>query len=219
MGANRRLQGELDAVMLALARWHSELQDLVDRQGLKLLQQSQAWSILTVQYLIGKIIAGASMDATEGDCEDQSEEYRNLVAVAELGLLKSPPTEEAKSFMFGSSFLPALYLTARKCRDPTIWREALELMCLTGAKEGLWYRSELMCIAARVIELEEGLAVPGSDEQPEPPNRKTVRFYDVVLALNYRQDGKTLVNITYIIYDANIDERWRFVKETLTISE
>ncbi|KAJ9608995.1 hypothetical protein H2200_006766 [Cladophialophora chaetospira] len=213
------LLGEQEALVLTLIDWQHDFQDLVQRPGLEMLQQSQVWYILTVQYLIAKISASASMDPAARESEDQSEDFINLVAVAELGLTKYPPTAEAKRYSFESPFLPALYLTTRKCRNPIIRRKALELMSLTGVKEGLWYRSELMCIGARVIELEEGLAILGSDEQPEPSDRQTLRFYDVLVELNYRKAGKTLVDITYLIYDTNLDERWRYMKETLTIGE
>ncbi len=213
------LQMEQQAILSALSLWHSDLQALIDRKGLGSFRQSEAWYILTVQYLITKISASASMDPAERENEDPSEDFQSLVTVAEQGLQKFPPLSEAQIFSFESPFLPALYLTTRKCRNPTIRRKALELMCLTGAKEGLWYRPELMCVAARVIELEEGLAVLDSHDKPELCDRKSLRFYDVWVGLNYRQAGQSFVEVMYLIYDPKHDERWHFPQETLMVPD
>ncbi|EXJ64656.1 hypothetical protein A1O7_00994 [Cladophialophora yegresii CBS 114405] len=213
------LQEEQQTVLLLLESWHSDLQGLIDRQGLHSFRNSQAWSILTVHWLITKIRAGASTDPSKTDSEDQSEDYRNLVAVAEESLMQHSQDCEANNFSFEPGFLPALYLTARKCRDSLIRRKALELMSLAGGKEGLWYRSELRCIAARVIALEEGLAVLDSQDQLGSVDQKPVRFYDILADLNYRHGGRTYVNVTYLMYDADSDSRWRTARETLTITD
>ncbi|OCT44121.1 hypothetical protein CLCR_00637 [Cladophialophora carrionii] len=213
------LQQEQQTVLVLLENWQSGLQGLIDRQGLHSFRVSQAWSILTVHWLITKIRAGASMDPSETDSEDQSEDFRKLVAVAEESLVQHPQESEANNFSFEPGFLPALYLTARKCRDSIIRRKALELMSLAGVKEGLWYRSELRCIAARVIELEEGLAVLDSQDQLGPVYQNPIRFYDILADLNYRHSGRTYVNVTYLMYDADSDSRWRTARETLTITE
>ncbi|KIW72851.1 hypothetical protein PV04_01015 [Phialophora macrospora] len=213
------LQREQQAVLLLLESWQSDLQALIDRQGLQAFRKSQAWSILTVQWLIAKISAAASMDPAERDGEDQSDDFRNLVAVAEECLARHPQANETNNFLFEPCFLPALYLTARKCRDSVIRRKALELMSRTGGKEGLWYRSELRCIAARVIELEEGLAVLDPQDQLGLVDQKPIRFYDILAELNYRRGGRTYVDVTYLMYDVDSDTRWRSVRETLTVAE
>jgi hypothetical protein len=213
------LQREQQAVLLLLESWQRDLQALIDRQGLQSFRNSQAWSILTVQWLIAKISAAASMDPSERDGEDQSNDFGNLVAIAEESLARHPQDGETNNFSFEPCFLPALYLTARKCRDSIIRRKALELMSRAGGKEGLWYRSELRCIAARVIDLEEGLAVLDSQDQLGLVDQKPIRFYDILAELNYRRGGRTYVDVTYLMYDPDSDTRWRTVRETLTITE
>ena len=213
------LQMEQEVVLSWLDDWHSNLQGLVALQALRSFRKSQAWSLLIVQYLISKIIVRGSMDPIEKDQEDRSEEFEELVIAAEEGLARAPPEGEVKSFSFEVCFLPPLYLAAVKCLNPVVRRKALELMCLTRAKEGLWQRSELITVAARVMEIEEGLAVlPGEDPDGQNPVMP-LRFYDVVAGLNYRMAEKTFVDVTYLIYDAFSEQHWRSVRETLLVDE
>jgi hypothetical protein len=67
-----------------------------------------------------------------------------------------------------------------------------------------------------VIELEEGLAVLDAEEAQ---NAKPLRFYDVLVDMNYRRAGKTFVDVKYLIYDAKSELRWRSMRETLVVAE
>ncbi|OQV04620.1 hypothetical protein CLAIMM_09475 [Cladophialophora immunda] len=183
-------------------------------------QHSQALLILRAQYLITKIGACASLDPSKTNHEEHLGDFKGITVAAEEGLTKFPLEEEAMSFSFEMSFLAPLYLTALKCRDSTVRRKALELMRLTGAKEGLWLRAELICVAARAMELEEGLAVFGSEGNPSgTTDRGPVLFFDVLAGLNYRKDGKTFVDVVYLTYDATSAQHWHTMQETLLVGE
>jgi hypothetical protein len=210
------LQKEQRAILALFRNWQTEFQRLTGQLQMQTPPKSQAASIVTVQYLIAKITASASMDPLERETEDQTEDFSNLVNAAEASLTKFHSAADAKYFSLETGCLPALYLTVRKCRDPLIRRKALELMCLSGTKESLWWRPELTTIAARVIELEEGLAVLDAEEAQ---NAKPLRFYDVLVDMNYRRAGKTFVDVKYLIYDAKSELRWRSMRETLVVAE
>lgn len=213
------LKIEQHSALLLLETWRNGLQFLMDRKVKQSAEHTQACSILLVQYTITKIRASASMDPAEKDEEDRSEEFRCLVTAAGEGLARISSEEDARSFSFESCFLPALFLTARQCRDSNIRRKALELMRLAGTKEGLWCQAELTCIAARVIDLEEGLVTFGLEHPHEATPEKPLRFYDVWAGLSYRHGGKRFVDVTYVLYDLGCIPPWRSMSETLTVPD
>ena len=218
------LQKEQHILLDVLRIWHHGFQHLVDQNQKTFFCPLRARSILSlnVQYWIIQISAAASMIPSEREGDDQLEEFRNLVYAAEESLTKFPAAEDVTNFSFEVCYLPGLYLTVRKCRDPTIRRKALELMRVAGIKENLWWKPELLTVAARVIELEEGLAFLNIDE---PFSFKPLRFYDVLVGLNYRKTGKTFVDVRYLIYDSSGEtdpdpqRRWKTVPETLTVED
>jgi hypothetical protein len=212
------LKQEQGPILELLENWRDRFQDLMERKGMQSFVRSKAWYGLTNRYLISKIRTAACMDPTEATDDDQVEDFQKLVTVAEEGLTRFATTAEDKRFSLESSFLPALYVTAIKCRHPTVRRKALELLCLAGVRETLWQKYELICVAARVIELEEGVSALKSEQLPPAFSRQPLRFYDVLLDLNYRQEGKSFIHVAYLVHGAPGEEPWQTAEETLTIS-
>ncbi|KIW88643.1 uncharacterized protein Z519_10689 [Cladophialophora bantiana CBS 173.52] len=218
--ATASLQREQQIALFLLETWQRNLDIVVAQPAMRSSQQSLARLMLRVHYLITKIRASASLDPSEISHKDHLDDFNEIVLVAEEGLTGFPLKDEAASFSFEMSFLAPLYLTVLKCREPTIRRKALELMRLTGAKEGLWHRSEGLCIAARVMELEEGIAAFDlAENPPETANRWPTLFYDVLAGLNYRKAGKTYVDVVYLTYDPTNLQRFRSRQETLVVEE
>ncbi|KIW78130.1 hypothetical protein Z517_07963 [Fonsecaea pedrosoi CBS 271.37] len=218
--AKASLESEQRAAQILLENWRRNWEKVSAQPAMSATQHPQAHLILRAHYLITKVGACARLDPARLNHEDHLDDFRGIVLAAEEGLTRFPLRDEATGFSFEMSFLAPLYLTALKCRDPTVRRKALEMMFLTGAKEGLWYRSELTCIAARVIELEEGL-VAGLGERDGGFARDVAgkHFFDVHAGLNYRRDGRTFVDVAYLVYDAACPERWRSWRETLAVGE
>ncbi|OAL28253.1 hypothetical protein AYO22_02959 [Fonsecaea multimorphosa] len=214
------LEGEQQAALLLLESWRRNLEHIVSQPAMGAFQHSQAHLILRTHYLTTRFGACASLDPSEMNHEEHLQDFRGIVLAAEEGLTRFPLKDEARSFSFEGSFLAPLYLTALKCRESGVRRKALELMHLTGAKEGLWHRSELIRVATRVMELEEGLAAFGPEGDPSGiPDRGPMLFYDVLAGLNYRKAGKTFVDVTYLIYDTTSPQRWHTRQETLEVVE
>ncbi|KAH8649161.1 hypothetical protein BX600DRAFT_110816 [Xylariales sp. PMI_506] len=92
-------------------------------------------------------------------------------------------------FTFELGLLPPLYITATKCRHPTLRRQALGLMRRAPAQEGLWNRDILMQVAQRAIQLEEGQLAYSRNEQgiydsstvTLPPDEMRMKFIKVGL--------------------------------------
>ncbi len=46
-----------------------------------------------------------------------------------------------------------------------------------------------------------------------------IRFHDVLCGVNYVKDGKTMVDVTYVLYDDHSEHQWQSMKETLLVDE
>jgi hypothetical protein len=206
-----------DKVLHLLSEWKQHFDALAASYANPSKSISHAFGVFRVKHMISRMRASDPLNLLEMRLHDRTEEYAELVAAAGEVLSSMVDRDTSQEFSFEIGFLPGLYLTTLKCRDSGVRRRALELMCLAKAKEGLWQRSELVTIAARVIELEEGLAVlnmPDETEAERPP-----RFDDVLAGLNYTKNGTTYVDVTYFIYDPSVESRVRYIHETLTVRE
>jgi hypothetical protein len=214
------LSSQQDKVLHLLDDWEQHFDTLVANYQKPSRSTSHALAIFRVKHMICRMRASDRLNLLEMRVHDRTAEYAELIIAAGDVLNNMAGRNTSQEFSFEAGFLPGLYLTTLKCRDSVIRRRALELMCLAKAKEGLWQRSELVTIAARVIELEEGLATldlpdeTETDWQGRPP-----RFDDVLAGLNYTKDGTTYVDVTYFIYDPTVETRVRYIRETLTVRD
>jgi hypothetical protein len=70
-------------------------------------------------------------------------------------ILPKPPIPVVPSFSTNSGVVPSLYMTAARCRDPAIRREALKLLRTCDRREGLWDSNVAADIAGKIIDIEE----------------------------------------------------------------
>lgn len=75
-------------------------------------------------------------------------------------ILPKPPMLLAPSFSTNSGVVPSLYLTAARCRDAVIRREALSLLRICDRREGLWDSNVAAEIASKIIGIEEPTMLP-----------------------------------------------------------
>ncbi|KEF56831.1 uncharacterized protein A1O9_07021 [Exophiala aquamarina CBS 119918] len=71
------------------------------------------------------------------------------------GILPKPATSLAPSFSANPGVVPSLYMTAARCQDPVIRREALQLLKACDRREGLWDSNIAAGIISRIIEIED----------------------------------------------------------------
>jgi hypothetical protein len=64
----------------------------------------------------------------------------------------------ASKFSLDMGFIPPLYLTAIKCRDPRIRREAITILNKTKGREGIWDAHLHAGVSQRLVEVEEATA-------------------------------------------------------------
>ncbi|KAJ9603277.1 hypothetical protein H2200_012055 [Cladophialophora chaetospira] len=65
------------------------------------------------------------------------------------------PWSAKKSFTVDMGYIPVLYYLALKCRNPRIRRHAINMMCASPHREGVWDGELSAAIARRVVEIEE----------------------------------------------------------------
>lgn len=84
--------------------------------------------------------------------------FRSLITHAEClvqSLDQAVYLQAAANFTFDTSFVPALFYTAIRCRCPVTRRKAVSLLALKLPREGLWDPEQHRVVAERVIEIEE----------------------------------------------------------------
>ncbi|KAL6248630.1 hypothetical protein RBB50_004885 [Rhinocladiella similis] len=217
------LQHERNLVISRLCTWYEHFVEL--RAILESEPRESSCSLPTLilygHFLQTRIYAETSLELSQGCYDQYLSEFRSVIRVAERGL-GQPSTEDqtyAQRFSFESCFLGMLYLCALKCRQLTTRRRLISLMRLSSEKEALWYRGESITVASRVMELEEGRSefIPTVGAMTRTP---TPRFHDVLCGINYIADGRTLVDVTYILHQEHgAEHQWSAMKETLVVAE
>ncbi|KEF58084.1 uncharacterized protein A1O9_06007 [Exophiala aquamarina CBS 119918] len=214
----RALTNEQDIAKTQLASWFRAF------EGLK-LHPGQDVSPFAVQFLYAKFLStrihiNTALEISQDIYLDYIDDFKAIVAAAEEGVQHASNDETWLGFTFEGGFLPSLYLAGLKCRDPEIRRKILSLMHRCNAKEGLWCRSELVCVLARVMEIEEGCtSVFSGDRDSSDSGQAPPRLYDVSCDINYRKLGSLFVDVVYTLYDEASPEPWRTFTETLLIEK
>ena len=107
----------------------------------------------------------APVDARNSPIEESSSRQRDLPL--------SKPT-----FTLGLGILSPLYVASSRCRDPVLRRRALRVLELSKRREGVWDSVLVFRTAARIVQIEEGGALP---------------LFDLPLDQQYDSDGNVIV--------------------------
>ncbi len=142
-----------------LAVWLSALKafKIIHRDQLQ-MNQSQSLILLELQYFYAHFLISTSQTKKEIICDSFNHQFKNVVKIAKqyqdnICFESTPPV-----FALDSGILPALYLTAYKCRCPRTRRDAIALMAQAPCQEGLWDGKVLAKFMTQVVELEESRA-------------------------------------------------------------
>lgn len=112
-------------------------------------------SALRITYTVAIIWTTCCFDREEHLADRHQENYE--IVVKEAGKLIAYNMASDRGdvpFTFEMGLIPTLYLVALKCRDYDLRHQALALLARAPEREGLWKRSEAMCVVGRVIQLE-----------------------------------------------------------------
>jgi hypothetical protein len=133
-------------LLTELERWRTNLDDMLADS-----HRGPAEYLLRMHHRTIFIWLSVCLSIEECAADFHVDGFREVV---ELGgrLTRTEPREK---FSFEMRIIPPLYYTAMKCRDPSIRREALQLLRLAPPREGLWDARIAMRVAQRAIELEE----------------------------------------------------------------
>ncbi|KAJ5225202.1 hypothetical protein N7468_006427 [Penicillium chermesinum] len=110
-------------------------------------------------------------------------------------------------FTVESGFIPPIYYTTLKCRDPGIRRQAIAILRSVPHREGVWNGPLLADIAEQLMKMEEAgvydndptvndriaFQDPPAKDLPPPKVKKEMRVSDVSVILPDRVDGDTFM--------------------------
>ena len=118
----------------------------------------RAANLLRLQHKIGAIWIPNALNAGETSFDSYIDDFDSLVRLATSIYekdLETTPTRRYASFSFEMQNIAPLYITAIKCRNPVIRRNALNLMKRMPRREGFWDSRLVIKMAERAIDIEE----------------------------------------------------------------
>lgn len=121
-------------------------------------REQQAAVLLEIQHITGSILVAAGMSKQETVFDQFEAGFCKIISLAS-GLIANEggsPEDSTPTFpAFDMGILPPLYLTASRCRQPSIRRQALRLLTQGPTQEGIWHSGMLSNIAKHIMKLEE----------------------------------------------------------------
>ena len=148
-----------------LRRWQTQLKDFVDRSGLRSCLASpddsaradlqQAYHLET-QYNVAMIMLHAVPldDEMLFDDAEQLERFADIVLLS-LQALKLSTIATPGTFSQETSIIPPLLMTACRCRDPTIRRNAVSVLRSYNWQETIFWSRQTANICERLMIQEE----------------------------------------------------------------
>lgn len=91
---------------------------------------------------------------------EHAEAYMQATLGASVENTENGLSERRSTFTVALDIVLPLFLTGARCRSPTIRRRALTMLKAYRRKEGIWDSSACANVCEKVIELEEGAALP-----------------------------------------------------------
>ena len=123
-----------------------------------LTKQSEQCAPETISYLLmyyhsSLIWLSTRLDPTQRVFDEFTHHFHALISHAEAYI--DAKATEKPTFTFEVGAVPPLYLTAIKCRVPSLRRQALDLLNRAPRKECIFGASSTAEVACRLIEIEE----------------------------------------------------------------
>ncbi|KAL3455181.1 hypothetical protein BJX64DRAFT_295301 [Aspergillus heterothallicus] len=113
----------------------------------------QIWQLMAELYEL----VGPGMGPEEA-WDPYVEEFGVIVALSEKYLSQERPRTQKRIFGFSIGVIPPLYMTATRCRDPHIRRQAIRLLAEYPRREVMWDSTVAAEVARKVMEIEEGIS-------------------------------------------------------------
>ncbi|KAH7351264.1 hypothetical protein BKA65DRAFT_255215 [Rhexocercosporidium sp. MPI-PUGE-AT-0058] len=156
--AHPALFSELGILRDNLAVWSASFQEFKITHGTR-QDQLPSLILLELQYFYAHFLLSTCQSTKEILCDTFNKDFDKVVRLARQYLeLQSAERSTIPVFALDSGIIPALYLTAYKCRCPRIRRKAISLMIQAPCQEGMWDGKVIAKFMTQVAELEEGRA-------------------------------------------------------------
>ncbi len=128
------------------------------------LTDTLAFMVLRMYHTMAVIISSVSHpQAHESDFDLHTADFVSIILQsidlaekAKVHMAERPSPFTKKTFTVDMGYIPVLYYTALKCRNPRIRRHAIMMMLASPHREGVWDGDLTAAIARRVVEIEEG---------------------------------------------------------------
>jgi hypothetical protein len=164
-------------------------------------------AILEAYFIVTFVWLATMLSPFQKTLDNHIAEFRRICVLADQ-CMKTTEHDEAEAGMpnvqFEMGWIPVLYFTATKCRDPETRLRAVELLSCAPEREGLWSRTETVMVARRVIELE----MTGMGEEKERSRQieidgvlwpqEEARFHDVDIGMAQIVLGRRKTRIKYL---------------------
>lgn len=144
-----------------LGQWDEDFRALL-RQSKSAEQVSEAVSYLRLYHLASYIWVSSRLEPAETAFDSFTAEFQDLVNCADVYVRAT--AQQLPTFTFEIGAVLPLFLTAYKCRVPSIRRRALDLMLQCPPKESTFGAHSCAQAICRLITIEEsGLGLPPPD--------------------------------------------------------
>ena len=166
-------------------------------------------AILEAYFIVTSVWLATMLSPFQTTLDNHIAEFRRICVLADQCMKTTEhDADEAEAGMpnvqFEMGWIPVLYFTATKCRDPETRLRAVELLRCAPEREGLWSRTETVMVARRVIELE----MSGMGEEKERLRhieidgvllpQEEARFHDVDIGMAQIVLGRRETRVKYL---------------------
>lgn len=158
LGKYPHLLEALKSLQESYASWASALDSFKSKERKHSEDQPRSLILLELQYFYGYLLLSTCQTTREMVCDSFNDHFSKVIRLVNRYLSSSTTTDSRPVFALDSGIIPALYLTAYKCRCPRLRREAISLMALAPCQEGLWDGRVIAKFMAEVVKLEESRA-------------------------------------------------------------
>ena len=148
--------------VLYFDQWRKAFKKFLGTNALKLTGESARYCIvMDIQQLATQIIIPSHSFRTQLEYDSYTPFFEKIIERMSY-LIDTKAQQKIHHYpKFDIGLIPAMFLTAIRCRHPSIRRNAIALLRRGPRQEGVWNSDMMACVAERVLEIEEiGLAEP-----------------------------------------------------------
>jgi hypothetical protein len=160
-------------------------------------RDSAALALLKIQHFYPYILLSTCQTTKEKYFDSFNLNFSRIASLAEIYIEDTNSSQTL--FTLDSGVIPSLYITAVKCRQREIRKQAISLLRKSRCQEGMWEGRLIAGFVERISDLEEAKALrwDGSGELVGGELDERARFCDVALAVTDIPTKGTLICARY----------------------